>query len=138
MSKLHFPYSVKELSLFSKMSCCNRKNQTILNIQILCFCTLSIILSLSKNTVLLILQNTMFRKLDSVSIFWENLLSWAQSVELVPISVVFCNIKRTVFLHKDRMMDNVQKYNICTNIASSQTFRSYIVNRSNQWPCFKT
>jgi hypothetical protein len=30
-----------------------------------------------------------------------------------------------VFLHKDRMMANVQKHNICTNVPSSQTFRSY-------------
>jgi hypothetical protein len=28
-------------------------------------------------------------------------------------NVVFCNINMTVFLDKDRMMDNVQKYNIC-------------------------
>jgi hypothetical protein len=25
---------------------------------------------------------------------------------------------------KNRMMDNVQKYNICINVPSSQTFRS--------------
>jgi hypothetical protein len=29
-------------------------------------------------------------------------------------NVVFCNIKRTVFLDKYRMMDNVQKHNIFT------------------------
>jgi hypothetical protein len=27
---------------------------------------------------------------------------------------------------KDRAMDNVQKHNICTNVPSSQTFRSYL------------
>jgi hypothetical protein len=32
--------------------------------------------------------------------------------------VVFCYIKRIVFLRKDRMMDNVQKHNICTNVPS--------------------
>jgi hypothetical protein len=32
-----------------------------------------------------------------------------------------------VFLYKDRAMDNVQKHNICTNVPSSQTLRSYNV-----------
>jgi hypothetical protein len=30
-----------------------------------------------------------------------------------------------VFLDKDRTMDNVQQLNACTNVPSSQTFRSY-------------
>jgi hypothetical protein len=30
----------------------------------------------------------------------------------------------TVF--KDKTMDNVQKHNICINVPSSQTFRSYL------------
>jgi hypothetical protein len=30
-------------------------------------------------------------------------------------NVMFCNINRTVFLDKDRMMDNVQKHNMYTN-----------------------
>jgi hypothetical protein len=38
-------------------------------VQILCFSTFSIVLSLSKNTVLFIFQNTTFRSLDSVSVF---------------------------------------------------------------------
>jgi hypothetical protein len=50
-------------------------------IQILCFWTLSIFLSLSKNTVLFIFQNTAFRRLDYVSVFRYNLLSFAQSIE---------------------------------------------------------
>jgi hypothetical protein len=29
-------------------------------------------------------------------------------------------------LDKDKMKDNVQKRNICTNVPSSQTFRSYL------------
>jgi hypothetical protein len=29
-------------------------------------------------------------------------------------------------LDKNRTMDNVQKHNICTNLTSSQTFRSYL------------
>jgi hypothetical protein len=41
--------------------------------------------------------------------------------------VVFCKINRNVFLDKDRTMDNVQKHNICTNVPSSQTFRSYLL-----------
>lgn len=44
----------------------------------LCFWTLYIILFLFKNTS--------FQRLDSVSIFRWNVLTWAQSVELVPIS----------------------------------------------------
>jgi hypothetical protein len=31
-----------------------------------------------------------------------------------------------VFLDKDITMDNVQKHNICTNVPSSQAFRSYL------------
>jgi hypothetical protein len=34
----------------------------------------------------LYLKHTTFRKLDSISVFRWNLLSWAQSIELVPIS----------------------------------------------------
>jgi hypothetical protein len=60
-------------------------------VHILCFWKLSIVLSLSKNTVLFIFQNTTFRRLDSVSIFRQNLLSWAQSTELVPISEQTCS-----------------------------------------------
>jgi hypothetical protein len=29
-------------------------------------------------------------------------------------------------LNKDETMDNVQEYNICTNLPSSQTLRSYL------------
>jgi hypothetical protein len=32
----------------------------------------------------------------------------------------------TVFLDKDRMMENIKQHNICTNVPSSQTFRSYL------------
>jgi hypothetical protein len=28
-------------------------------------------------------------------------------------------------LNKDKAMDNVEKHNVCTNVPSSQTFRSY-------------
>jgi hypothetical protein len=33
-------------------------------------------------------------------------------------NVVFQKINRTVFLHKDRMIDNVQKHNICNNFSA--------------------
>jgi hypothetical protein len=102
------------------------------SLQLLCFWTLSIVLSLSKNTVLFIFQNTTFRRL--------NLLSWAQSIELVPISGhctstkmgytsqaqhnSSARAKKTLiflflFLDKDTTMDNVQKHNRCTNVPSS-------------------
>jgi hypothetical protein len=42
-------------------------------------------------------------------------------------NVVFCNIKRKVFLDKDKRMDNVEKH-IFTNVPSSQTFRSYLLS----------
>jgi hypothetical protein len=41
-------------------------------------------------------------------------------------NTVFWNINRTVFLDKDRTMDNVQKHNNCTNVPLSQTFRSHL------------
>jgi hypothetical protein len=37
-------------------------------------------------------------------------------------------INRTVFLDEDRAMENIQKHNICTNVPSLQTFRSYLLN----------
>jgi hypothetical protein len=36
------------------------------------------------------------------------------------------NYKQDGVLDKDRMMDNVQKQNICGNVPSSQTFSSYL------------
>jgi hypothetical protein len=35
----------------------------------------------------------------------------------------------SMFLGKDRMMNNVQKHNMCTNIPSSQTFRHVLLTR---------
>jgi hypothetical protein len=44
-----------------------------------------------------------------------------------PVSeTLFWKINRRVFLDKDRTMDKVQKCNICINVPSSQTFRSYL------------
>jgi hypothetical protein len=75
-------------------------------VQVLCVLTLS----LSKTTVLFIFQNTTFRRLNSVSVFRWNLLSWAQSIEPVHIrfylkaetesslrNVVFWKTNRTIF-----------------------------------------
>jgi hypothetical protein len=42
------------------------------------------ILSFSKITVLFICQNATFRRMDPISIFKQNLLSRAQSIEQVP------------------------------------------------------
>jgi hypothetical protein len=46
-----------------------------------------------QTTVLFIFQNTTFRKLDSVSVFGQNPLSWAQSIELAPISGLALSIE---------------------------------------------
>jgi hypothetical protein len=51
----------------SKASNVFARSNTVI-VQVLCFWTLSIILSLSKN-VMFIFQNTTFRRLDSVSVF---------------------------------------------------------------------
>jgi hypothetical protein len=48
------------------------------HVQVLCFLTLS--------SVLFLLEHTVFQRLDSVSVFRWNLLSWTQSIELAPIS----------------------------------------------------
>jgi hypothetical protein len=58
------------------------------------------------------IQNTMFRRLDSVSVFRYNLLSWAQSVELAPISGDRIQSPKRHVLNKNRTRDNVQKHKI--------------------------
>jgi hypothetical protein len=59
---------IKYISFFSETSAVQISNKYLL-IQISCFWTLSIILSLSKNTILFVFQNTKFWILDSVSTF---------------------------------------------------------------------
>jgi hypothetical protein len=103
-------------------------------LKILCFWTLSIVLSLSKNTVLFIFKN-------NVSETKFCLLLQVKSAQLGPVDRVSPYLpengdriqcpKRCVLKYKqddvldeNRTMDNVQKYNICTNVPSSQTFRS--------------
>jgi hypothetical protein len=105
-------------------------------VRILCCWTSSIVLSLSKNIVLFISQNTTFRRLDSVSgpeigtssIDWAQLSRFYLKTETGCSlrNVVFWKINRTLFLDKDRLMDNVQQHNICTNVPSSKTFRSHL------------
>jgi hypothetical protein len=56
--------------------------------------------------VLFLFKYTAFRRLDSVSVFRYNLLSWAQSIKLVPIS------GPDGILDKNRTMDNVQKQSL--------------------------
>jgi hypothetical protein len=43
---------------------------------------------------------------------------------------VFFKYKEDGVLDKSRTMGHVQKHNICTNVISSQTFRSYLYTRS--------
>jgi hypothetical protein len=47
-------------------------------------------------------------------------------------NVVFCNINRTVFLDKDRTMDNVQKHNICTNVPLVPLVLNYVHTKLGQ------
>jgi hypothetical protein len=81
-----------------------------LYLQLFCFWTLTIVLFLFIHTV--------FRRLDSGCIFMWNLLSWAQSIQLVSEMGNVWN--------RNRMMDNVQKHIHCITIPSSQTFGSYL------------
>jgi hypothetical protein len=50
-------------------------------------------------------------------------------------NIVFWKINRTVFLDKDRTMENVQKRNIYTNIPSSENFRAYYVDEFGVSDC---
>jgi hypothetical protein len=43
-----------------------------------------------------------------------------------PLSCLYLKHRPGYFLDKDKTMDNVQNHNTCTNVPSSQTFRSYI------------
>jgi hypothetical protein len=121
-------------------------------LQILWCWTLSIFLSLSKNTILFIFQNITFWRLGSVSVFrtgpgpvmgtssidWAQLSMFYLKTETEPSlrNLAFWKINRAVFLDKDRTMDNVQQHNICTNVPSSQTFRSYKVKQNGGESCW--
>jgi hypothetical protein len=71
----------------------------------------------SESTVLFTLQKTTFRRLDPLSVVRVQLSRFhLKETESSLRNIVFCNIKRTVFLDKDRTMVNVHKYNFCTNI----------------------
>jgi hypothetical protein len=47
-------------------------------------------------------------------------MKWHKRIEKMNETIT----KRTVFLDKDRAMENIQKHNIGTNVPVSQTFRS--------------
>jgi hypothetical protein len=51
-------------------------------------------------------KHTAFRRLDSVFVFRQNLLSWAQSIELVPI---FGHLNQ----HHDRVQEPSTAQTIC-------------------------
>jgi hypothetical protein len=55
-------------------------------------------------------------EIGTKSIDWAQLSSFYLKTETESSlrNVVFCNTNRTVFLDKDRTMDNFQKHNICT------------------------
>jgi hypothetical protein len=59
------------------------------------------------------------------SIDWAQLsrLHLKTEAESSLLNVVFWKTNRSVFLGKDRMMNNVQKHNICSNVSSLHTFR---------------
>jgi hypothetical protein len=92
-------------------------------LQILCFWTLSIVLSLSQNTALFTLQNTTFRRMEigTSSIYWAQLSRFCPKTEgeTSHRNVAFCCINRTI--------SNVQKRNISTDVPSSQMFGSYLL-----------
>jgi hypothetical protein len=53
---------------------------------------------------------------------------WAQLSRFYLRTEIESNLQNVVFLNildKDETMDNVQEYNIYTNLLSSQTLRSY-------------
>jgi hypothetical protein len=96
------------------------EKRTCYEIQLLCFWTLSIVLFLFKTT---------FQRLNSVSVFKWNLLSWAELIELVVHYLRTLAPKQHIqspiccVLNKKRIVNNGQKHNNCVNIPSSQTFR---------------
>jgi hypothetical protein len=88
------------------------RNKIKRSVQILRFWTLSIVLPLFKHDV----SDTGF---CTSSLDWTQLSTsyWWERLNLV---------SETFVLDKDKTMDSVQERNICTNVPSSQTFRSYL------------
>jgi hypothetical protein len=89
-------------------------------VQILRFWTLFIVLSYSKNTVLFVLQNTTFWRLDSASNFRLNLrspylrtsfINWAQPSRFYLKTETESSLRNVVFCNINMTMDNVQKHN---------------------------
>jgi hypothetical protein len=84
-------------------------------LRILCFWTISIKLSLSKNTVFFIFQKKTFRRLDSVSVFRFQVKP-EDGERVQSPKRFFLKNKQVGVLDKYRTMDNIQKHNICTNV----------------------
>jgi hypothetical protein len=116
-------------------------------VQILCFWTLSIVLSLSKKRpdyfskhnvsetgfcLRLQVKPTQLGPIDRASPYLRTSIDWARmkrfylktGTESSLRKVAFWKIIRH-FLDKDKTMDNVRKHNIRTNVTSSQTSGSY-------------
>jgi hypothetical protein len=88
-------------------------------VQLLCFWTL---------TIFLLLFKTQCFGTWALSVFRWNLLSWVQSIELVPIHLkaeTKIHSPKLCVLNKIRTMDKVQKHNNRINIPPLLTFKSY-------------
>jgi hypothetical protein len=53
-------------------------------------------------------------------------LDWAQLSRFYMKTETESSLRNVMFMNKNRMMDNIQKYNIFINVPSSQTLRSYL------------
>jgi hypothetical protein len=130
------------LRIFSKDS------QTI---QRICFRTLHIVLSLSKNSALFYFSKHNVSKIGfslrlqvrtySVGLGLSTSRFYLKTkTESSLRDIVFRKIKSTMFSDKDRTMVNVQKHIICTNVPSSRTFRSHpqirwlLFSKKRYWP----
>jgi hypothetical protein len=83
-------------------------------------CSQCSMLYISTHTILEPTENhTSNARVPSTNIMF---LDWMNPVS----EMLFWKMKWTVFLNKDREMDNVQKHNICTNVPLPQTFISYL------------
>jgi hypothetical protein len=97
------------------------------------------IISLWTSSIVLfyLFEITTFRSLDSVSVLRWIVLSWVQSIELLPISgserrfhlntETEFGLRNVVFCIETARWDSVQNHNNCMKIPSSQTFRPYLV-----------
>jgi hypothetical protein len=95
-------------------------------LQILCLWTLSIVLFLSKTPSCLCFKTQRFGDWPS-SIDWAQLNRFYLKMETESsLRNAVLKYKQDNILDKTWTRDNVQKHNICTNVPSSQAFRSYV------------